>query len=102
MVTIFNKSNRPIGIEKMSVLPDKELKIKDKIAYCEVFDENGNPTGKKQLLPGLVALQNIGFITIKEEPDDKPKEEKKVEENAETEKPKAKRGRKPKEEAKAE
>ena len=98
MVTIFNKSNRPIGIEKMSVLPDKELKIKDKLAYCEVFDENGNPTGKKQLLPGLVALKNIGFIDIKEEPDEQPK----VEEDKAEEKPKAKRGRKPKEETKEE
>ena len=101
MVTIFNKSNRPIGIGKQSVLPDKEIKVKDKEAFCEVFDENGAPTGKKQILPGLKALEMIGFVTIKveEEPSPEPKKaEKNVEEPSVEEKPKAKRGRKPKEE----
>ena len=101
MVTIFNKSNRPIGIGKQSVLPDKEIKVKDKEAFCEVFDENGAPTGKKQILPGLKALEMIGFVTItvEEEPSPEPKKaEKKAEETSAEEKPKAKRGRKPKEE----
>lgn len=101
MVTIFNKSNRPIGIGKQSILPDKEITVKDKEVFCEVFDENGNPTGKKQILPGLKALEIIGFVTIKinEEPKDEPKAEKKADEApAAEEKPKAKRGRKAKEE----
>lgn len=91
MVTIYNKSNRPVGVANQSVLPDGELKIQDKHAYCAVFDENGLDTGKKQLLPGLVALANFGIITITEE------KEEQVEE-----KPKAKRTRKPKEETKEE
>ena len=67
MVTVFNKSNRPLGIAGVSILPDKEVKIKDKDAYCDVYDENGAPTGKRVLLPGLVALKNMNFVTIKEE-----------------------------------
>lgn len=102
MVTIFNKSNRPIGIGKQSVLPDREIKVKDKEVFCEVFDENGAPTGKKQILPGLKALEMIGFVTIKVDeepkPEPKPEEEKKAEEPVAEEKPKAKKGRKPKEE----
>lgn len=72
MVTIFNKSNRPIGVAGQSVLPSKEIKIKDKDAYCSVFDENGKNTGNRELLPGLVALEQVGFITIKIEEEVKP------------------------------
>lgn len=95
MVTIFNKSNRPIGVANQSVLPDKEIKVKDKFVYCEVFDENGAPTGEKMLLPGLVVLVNMGFVTVKEEKEEvaKPVEKEPVEE-----KPKTKKTRKAKEE----
>lgn len=82
MVIIFNKSNRPIGIAGQSVLPDKEIRVKDKDAYCEVVDEEGNATGEKKLIPGLKALEIRGFVTIreveeakKEEPKEEPKEE---------------------------
>lgn len=86
MVTIFNKSNRPIGIAGQSVLPDREIKVKDKDAYCFIFDENGVNTGKQELLPGLVAIQKMGFITIREDreeaaekkDEDKEKAEKKA------------------------
>ena len=67
MVIIYNKANRPIGIANQSVLPLKEIKLQDKHAYCDVYDEDGNPTGERQLLPGLVALETMGFVTIKEE-----------------------------------
>lgn len=91
MVTILNKSNRPIGVAGQSVLPDKEIKVQDKLVYCAVFDEDGNNTGKKQLLPGLIALKEGGFINILEE-----KEEPKVQvkEEVAEEKPKAKKARK--------
>lgn len=91
MVTIFNKSNRPIGIGKQSVLPDKEIKVKDKEAFCEIFDENGNPTGKKQILPGLKALEIIGFVTITVEEEPKNVEEKPAEEKKTTRKKSAKK-----------
>ena len=83
MVIVFNKSNRPIGIAGQSVLPDKEINVKDKDAYCAVFDENGKDTGKKMIIPGLKALEIRGFITIREieeKPVEKPVEEEKVEE----------------------
>lgn len=97
MVTIINKSNRPIGVAGQSVLPDKEIQVKDKFVYCDIFDENGLATGEKQLLPGLVALKIAGHVEIREE---LRKVETKVEPKAEEveEKPKAKKGRKPKEE----
>lgn len=69
MVTILNKSNRPIGIAGQSVLPDKEIVVKDKLAYCDVCDENGAPTGEKQLLPGLRALIGMKFVEVREEPE---------------------------------
>ena len=75
MVTVFNKSNRPIGIGGKSVLPDKEMIVQDKDAYCSVFDEHGNDTGKKMILPGLKALEMRGYITIREEKKEEPKEE---------------------------
>lgn len=74
MVTIYNKSNRPIGIAGQSVLPTQEIKVKDKDVYCAVFDENGVDTGKKGFLPGLTAMQLAGFITIKVEEEAKPVE----------------------------
>ena len=96
MVIILNKSNRPIGIAGQSVLPDKEIKVQDKHAYCDVYDEDGVATGERQLLPGLVALQLRGHIVITEEKKEKPVEEK-AEEPAE-DKPKTKKTRKSKEE----
>lgn len=97
MVTIINKSNRPIGVAGQSVLPDKEIQVKDKLVYCDVYDENGLATGDKQILPGLLALKIAGHIDIREE---LPKVETKVEPKDEEteEKPKAKKGRKSKEE----
>ena len=79
MVIIFNKSNRPIGVAGQSVLPDKEIRVKDKDVFCEVFDEHGNPTGEKKLLPGLKAIEQIGFVTIRVEEEAKPKKPAKVE-----------------------
>ena len=79
MVTVFNKSNRPIGIGGKSVLPDKEMIVQDKDAYCDVFDEHGNDTGKKMILPGLKALEIRGYITIREEKKEEPKVEPKEE-----------------------
>lgn len=67
MVTIYNKSKKPIGVGKQFCLPGDEMQVQDRDAYCEVFDEYGKPTGKKQLLPGLKAIERQGFITIKEE-----------------------------------
>ena len=78
MVIIFNKSNRPIGIAGQSVLPDQEIRVKDKDAYCAVFDEHGEDTGEKQLLPGLKALEGMKFVTIRVEEEAKPKKEVKV------------------------
>ena len=86
MVTIINKSNRPIGvIGGQFCLPDQKIVLKDKDAYCDVFDENDVRTGEKKLLPGLKALKNRGFIEIIEEPAEKPAPvvEEKVEEPVE-------------------
>lgn len=66
MITIYNKSNKPIGIGKQFCLPGDEMQVQDRDAYCEIFDEYGKPTGKKQILPGLRAIEMQGFITIKE------------------------------------
>lgn len=79
MVTIINKSNKPVGvIGGLFCLPDQKLVLKDKDAYCAVFDEDGNDTGKKMILPGLKALEGRGYISI-EAQEEKPKEEPKVE-----------------------
>ena len=67
MVTIYNKSNRPVGVGKQFILPDQKMKIQDKDAYCSVFDEDGNDTGKKMILPGLKAMEGFGLINIEEE-----------------------------------
>lgn len=107
MVTIYNKSNRPIGIAGQSVLPTKEIKVKDRDVYCAVFDENGVDTGKKEILPGLTAMEIAGFITIKPDVEAKPvvTETVKVEEKVEVveaetaeEKPKRKYGKRKTEE----
>lgn len=90
MVKVYNKSVRPIGVANQSVLPDKEIRIQDKYAYCDVYDEDGNNTGKRQILPGLRALENMGFVTITEE------EPMPVKDEDTQEQPKTKRGRKPK------
>lgn len=85
MISVFNKSNRPIGIAGQSVLPDKEITVKDKDAYCAVFDEYGNDTGKKAIVPGLIALQTKGYVTIRvidEAPAEKSEEEKAAEKKA--------------------
>ena len=75
MVTIINKSNKPVGvIGGLFCLPDQKLVLKDKDAYCAVFDEDGNDTGKKMILPGLKALEGRGYISI-EVQEEKPKEE---------------------------
>ena len=81
MITIYNKSNRPIGIAGLSVLPSKEIKVKDRDAYCTVFDEYGKDTGKREILPGLKALEQVGFITIRV---DAEAEQTKAEEPVET------------------
>ena len=102
MVTIYNKSNRPVGIGKQFCLPDKEMQVQDKDAYCSVFDEDGNDTGKKVILPGLKAMEGFGLITIKEEPKEpeKPSEpvkepvEEAAEEPVEEKKPARKRSTK--------
>jgi len=86
MVTIINKSNRPIGvIGGQFCLPDQKITIKDKDAYCDVFDENDVRTGEKTLLPGLKALKGRGFIEIIEGSAEKPAPvvEEKVEEPVE-------------------
>lgn len=67
MVTIYNKSKKPIGVGKQFCLPGDEMQVQDKDAYCEIFDEYGKPTGKKQILPGLQAIERQGFITITEQ-----------------------------------
>ena len=72
MIIVFNKANRPIGIAGQSVLPDKEIQVKDKDAYCAVFDENGEDTGEKVIIPGLKALEMRGFISIREVEEPKP------------------------------
>lgn len=76
MVTIYNKSNRPVGVGKQFALPDKEIQVQDKDAYCAVFDEYGNNIGKKEILPGLKAMERMGLITIRVEAPQKPVEEK--------------------------
>jgi len=71
MVIIFNKSNRPIGVAGQSVLPDREIRVKDKDAYCAVFDEDGNETGEKQIIPGLAILEQKNMVSIRFEEEKK-------------------------------
>ena len=67
MVTIYNKSKKPVGVGKQYCLPGDEMHVQDKDAYCKIFDEYGKDTGKKQILPGLQAMERMGLITIKAE-----------------------------------
>ena len=79
MVTITNKSNKPVGvIGGQFCLPDQKIVLKDKEALCDVYDEEGVATGEKQVLPGLKAMECRGYITI-EVKEDEPKKAAKVE-----------------------
>ena len=78
MVKVYNKSNRPLGIAGKPVLPDKELVLKDKEVFCAVYDEDGNPTGERQIIPGLKALEVAGLCTITVEEEQKTETVKKT------------------------
>jgi len=86
MVTITNKTNKPVGIiGGQYCLPDQKIVLKDKEVFCDVYDEDGNLTGEKMILPGLKAMEIRKYIEI-EIKEDAPK---KVEEPVvEEEKPK--------------
>lgn len=105
MVTIYNKSNRPLGIAGKAVLPDKEIKLKDKEVFCDIYDEDGFATGERQLIPGLKALEGLGLCTVRIEESEKPKKEPEAEvpveaavEEVPVEKKKTTRGKKKPEE----
>lgn len=87
MVYVYNKSNRPIGVAGKAILPDKELALKDKEVYCDIYDEEGNPTGERQIIPGLKALEMNGVCNVKIE-EEKKVEPKKVEPVEDEEAPK--------------
>lgn len=75
MVIITNISNKPVGIIGGEVcLPNKSIVVKDKDAMCDVFDENNKRTGKRKILPGLKAMENVGYIRIEVKEDEKPEE----------------------------
>lgn len=76
MVIITNISNKPVGLIGGQVcLPGDFIEIKDKDAYCDVFDEDGKNTGEKQILPGLKVMERRKFITIREVKDEPVKAE---------------------------
>ena len=79
MVIITNISNKPVGLIGSQVcLPNEKIEVKDKEAYCDVFDEDGNRTGEKQILPGLKVMERNKLIIIEvkqDEPEKKVKKE---------------------------
>lgn len=78
MVTIINKTNKPVGIiGGQYCLPDQKIVLKDKEVFCDVYDEDGNLTGEKMILPGLRAMELRNYIEIKIEEDEPKKVEKK-------------------------
>lgn len=83
MVIIRNISNKPVGVIGGNVcLPNEKFELKDKDAFCDVFDEDGIRTGEKMILPGLKAMEKIGYISI-EVVKEKVEKPKKVVEEAE-------------------
>ena len=95
MVIIRNISNKPVGVIGGAVcLPNEKFELKDKDAFCDVFDEDGNKTGEKMILPGLKAMEKIGYITldiVEEKVAKKVAEENAVEEEVPVKKPRAKK-----------
>lgn len=84
MVIIKNISNKPVGLIGGQVcLPNAEVEIKDKDVMCDVFDEDDNRTGEKQILPGLKVMERRGFITIRVEKEPEVVKEKKEEKKEE-------------------
>lgn len=78
MVTIINKTNKPVGIiGGQYCLPDQKIVLKDKEVFCDVYDEDGNLTGEKMILPGLKAMELRKYIEIKIEEDEPKRVEKK-------------------------
>jgi len=55
-----------IGFGGMFVLPGESIQIPDRIAYCDEYDEDGNKTGRKVVLPGILAQAKIGMLTYEE------------------------------------
>ena len=85
MVTIINKTNKPVGIiGGQYCLPDQKIVLKDKDVFCDVYDEDGVNTGEKMLLPGLKAMELRGYISIDVQ-EDKPKVSKQQKAKAEEE-----------------
>ncbi len=81
MVIINNISSKPVGLIGGQVcLPGDFIEIKDKEAYCDVFDEDGKNTGEKQILPGLKVMERRKFITIREVKDEPVKAKEEVKE----------------------
>ena len=86
---ITNKTNKPVGIiGGQYCLPDQKIVLKDKEVFCDVYDEDGNLTGEKMILPGLRAMEIRKYIEIEIKEDAPKKVEKAEEPVVEEEKPK--------------
>lgn len=46
--------------------PGETIQIPDRIAYCDEYDEDGNKTGRKVVLPGILAQAKLGMLTYEE------------------------------------
>lgn len=81
--------------------PGETIHIPDRIAYCDEYDEDGNKTGRKVILPGILAQAKLGMLTYEEtkaakaEPvkEEAPAEEAAADAAAEPEKKPARGGR---------
>ena len=81
--------------------PGETIQIPDRIAYCDEYDEDGNKTGRKVILPGILAQAKLGMLTYEEtktakaEPvkEEAPAEEAAADAAAEPEKKPARGGR---------
>lgn len=81
---------------KLFAQPGETIQIPDRFAYCDEYDEDGNKTGRKVILPGILAQAKLGMLTYEETKavkEEVPAEEPAAEAAAEPEKKPARGGR---------
>ena len=55
-----------IGIGNVMIQPDEEKMVPDSMAYVNEVDDEGRQTGKKVILPAILAQAKMGMISYKE------------------------------------
>ena len=66
---VNNNKIRPkiVGIHKdLSLAPGEEQYVPDELIYVEERNRKGEKTGRKYILPALVAQQRMGLISMRE------------------------------------